>query len=128
MYDSILAPINISSDETERILTESLDLAHEMNAELYILHAFSPQVPEDIKKEEEELFTQTVSEIDESINVIKKDIKPVQAITTCVQEKNIDVVVLAPTNRSKLKKIMLGSVTEQTIKQVNANVLVLSNS
>lgn len=130
MYDTILAPVNIASEETGKILTESVNLAEQMNAELYILHAFPTNVPEDVKQSEKELFNETVSDLGGSIDpvILEKDLSPVQAIQEVVSQHSVDLVVITPTNRTKLKKIIMGSVTEKTIEKVDANVLVLSDS
>ena len=130
MYDRILAPINLANDQAGTILTESSNLAQEMDAELYILHAFPQGIPDDVKQSEKDLFNETVSKLSETLNptILEKDTDPAQAIQDAVREHSIDLVVITPTNRTKLKKIIMGSVTEKTIKQVNANVLVLSDS
>lgn len=130
MYDRILAPINLANDQAGTILTESSNLAQEMDAELYILHAFPQGLPDDVKQSEKELFNETVSKLSETLNptILEKNTDPAQAIQDTVSEHRIDLVVITPTDRTKLKKIIMGSVTEKTIKQVNANVLVLSDS
>jgi len=130
MYNSVLAPINFSNKEAESILTESTRLAEKFNAELYILHAFPSDIPEDVRDEEQKLFDSKVDEIVDSVQptVIDQDTTPLNAIQDAVENEGIELIVMTPTNKTKLRKVIMGSVTEKTIKQVNADVLVLSDS
>jgi len=126
----VLAPINFSNKEAESILTESTRLAEKFNAELYILHAFPSDIPEDVRDEEQKLFDSKVDEIVDSVQptVIDQDTTPLNAIQDAVENEGIELIVMTPTNKTKLRKVIMGSVTEKTSKQVNADVLVLSDS
>lgn len=128
MYNSVLAPINFSNKEAESILTESARLAEKFNAELYILHAFPSDIPEDVRDEEQKLFDSKVDEIVDSVQptVIDQDTTPLNAIQDAVENEGIELIVMTPTNKTKLRKVIMGSVTEKTIRKVDVDVLVLS--
>lgn len=128
MYNSVLAPINFSNKEAESILTESARLAEKFNAELYILHAFPSDIPEDVRDEEQKLFDSKVNEIVDSVQptVIDQDTTPLNAIQDAVENEGIELIVMTPTNKTKLRKVIMGSVTEKTIRKVDVDVLVLS--
>lgn len=127
MYNNILAPVNIQSDTSKEILQNASEMAVEHDAKLYVLHAASENIPEDIKEEEKDVFKQQLDLISDTVEytAIIQEGKPERVIEETVQSEPIDLIVISSTNRNKLKKFILGSVTEITIKKVDIPVLVI---
>ena len=50
---------------------------------------------------------------------------PAEEIATCVEDKDIDLVVMATHGRTGLKRFVLGSVTEQVLRSVQVPVMLV---
>ena len=87
-----------------------------------------PLYQQELFKGTEKQLSQTVLEkIPQEIKVISevKIGNPSDKIIEFAQEKNIDLIVMATHGRTGLSRIMIGSVTEKTIRESNIPTLTI---
>ena len=146
---SILWPTD-GSESSSIALQAAVEIAQKFNADLYALQIVPPVPPlavgasgytpvaihgfdvplyqQELFKSTENQLSQTVTEkIPDEIKVIS-EVKvgyPADVIREFAQEKNIDLIVMATHGRTGLSRLMIGSVTEKTIRESNIPTLTI---
>lgn len=145
---SILWPTD-GTESSLKALEAAVEIARKFNAVIYALHVvppvpplavgtgFTPTVIQgfDVPLYQQELFkgaenqlSTTVSEkVPEDIEVVQEVTvgNPADEIIEFAEENNIDVIVMASHGRTGLSRIVIGSVTEKTIRESNIPTLVV---
>lgn len=128
---NILVPRDYS-ECSEQALTYALDLSLRTGAAIHtvfaeVLHAETKQPPPDTRREREELlerlralntsqtFIKDPVEIEIS-SVVVRDIAPAPAILSYSDEHDIDMIVMGTHGRRGLRRLLLGSVTEEVVR------------
>lgn len=141
-FSKILVAINESSKSTDKAVYYATRIAKDYNAILVVLYVVRTQsdlgnmaVPShiiDFKKQAQEYLTNILEKIHkhsdtEKIVKVKTEIiasiKIADAIAHYAKDKNIDLIVIGPRGRSKLKSFVLGSVTSDVVRLANCPVL-----
>jgi nucleotide-binding universal stress UspA family protein len=137
--DSILVPIDFS-DHSQKALDTALDLAERFGAKVHLLHCYkvfegriSPYGPapsEDFGREAREaalkglrVWRSAVEDRGIEIEEHVCDLFPSEAIAPMARELNVDLIVMGTRGLSGLKHVLLGSVTERTLRQAPCPVL-----
>lgn len=147
MYERILIPTD-GSEVAEAAIEQAIDLAEKYDAELHALYvvdidavAYSlgtEQVDRlrqgkfdemtEIKQKAEDA-TAFVNELaaEHGIDVIERHStgRPSQVIVDYVEDHDIDLVVMGSHGRSGVRRVLLGSVTEKTLRSTHTPVLVV---
>ena len=141
-FSKILVAINESSKSTDKAVYYATRIAKDYNALLVVLYVVRTQrdlgniaVPSHVinfKKQAQEYLTNILEKIHkhndtEKIVKVKTEIiasiKIADAIAHYAKDKDIDLIVVGPRGRSKLKSIVLGSVTSDVVRLANCPVL-----
>ena len=145
---SILWPTD-GSESSFKALEAAVEIAQKFSAVLYALQVVPPVPPLvlgsagsptaiqgfDVPLYQQELFTgtesqllQVVSEkIPQEIKVISEVLvgNPADKIIEFAHENNINLIVMATHGRTGLSRILMGSVTEKTIREANIPTLTI---
>jgi nucleotide-binding universal stress UspA family protein len=139
MYDSILVPVDWSSP-SDAAVQNARGLAAEHDATVHLLHAVelvqlgyagtvSSQVVEDSRASAEDLLAETADEFENvPVETTVTMGEPVDSIDEYVEEHDIDLVVMGTHGRSGVKRVVLGSTTERTIRLVDVPVLTIESA
>lgn len=128
------------SEEATLALKFAARLAKQLHSRLHVLHTVEPQVyathaaglTGELQKIEmkrgEEGLSVYVSKIPEVRTLRHEEIvfcgSPTEAIVEIVESKRIDLVVMGSHGRSGVRKMLIGSVAEATIRRLHCPVLV----
>jgi nucleotide-binding universal stress UspA family protein len=135
----ILVPVDFS-DHSERALEEAIGLARNFDAELHLLHCYQvhPQavspygivVPETFEHDIRMAALQRLSEWRDKASAqgvrVKEHITahfPSEEIAEMASRLGVDLIVMGTRGLSGLKHVLLGSVTERTIRLAHCPVL-----
>ncbi len=138
----ILMPTD-GSPCSEQAIEKGLECAKKLGAEVTFLFVlenplealwvapeavpFAFELEEELKKSAQEILDKLVKKAEEegvkASAVLKEDISPVHAIVEMA--KDFDLIVMGTHGRSGLDKLLLGSVTEAVLRQVETPVLVV---
>ncbi len=129
----ILCPVDFS-DASERALNNAITLASRLNAELSVLHVFSPlmvhsprlKVDHDrenaiLRKRQQKEFDDFLSEFSSlkvPFKVLFRDGVPETTIHETIEKGKFDLLVMGTTGRTGLSRILMGSVTEKVTREV----------
>jgi nucleotide-binding universal stress UspA family protein len=141
-FSKILVAINESSKSADKAVSYATRIVKDYNSILVVLYVVRAQsnlssatVPShviDFKKQAQEYLTKISENIHkhgdtEKIVKVKTEIiasiKIADAIAHYAKDKNIDLIVVGPRRRSKLKSFVLGSVTSDVVRVANCPVL-----
>lgn len=141
-FSKILVAINESSKTIDRAIYFATRIAKDYDAILVVLYVVrtdtevGTRTPQshviDFKKQAQEFLANVFEKIhkqngSEKIVKIKTEIiasiKIADAIAHYAKDKNIDLIVVGPRGRSKLKSLVLGSVTSDVVRLANCPVL-----
>jgi nucleotide-binding universal stress UspA family protein len=141
-FSKILVAIHESSKSADKAVDYATRIAKDYNAFLVVLYVVRTQtyldtgtVPGhviDLKKQAQAYLTNITEKIhkySDTENVIKvkteiiASIKIADAIAHYAKDKHIDLIVVGPRGRSKLKSLVLGSVTSDVVRLANCPVL-----
>jgi len=141
-FSKILVAINESNKAVDRAINYATRIAKDYDAILVVLYVVrtdtdvgiaTPQSHViDFKKQAQEYLANVLEKIhkqdsDEKIVKVKTEIiasiKIADAIAHYAKDKNIDLIVVGPRGRSKLKSLVLGSVTSDVVRLANCPVL-----
>ncbi|MFQ3318159.1 MAG: nucleotide-binding universal stress UspA family protein [Natronomonas sp.] len=147
MYDKILVPTD-GSDTAEQAVEHALDLADKYGAELHALYVVDIDSmslalgAEQLDRIEQGQFDQ-MEEVkakadaatgyvaehgrDRGIEVVEhiSSGRPHEMVATYAENNDIDLVVMGSHGRSGIKRALLGSVTERTLRETRVPVLVV---
>ena len=148
MYDKILLPTD-GSKNSEKAIQHAINIAKNDNSEIVILNvvdsAYLTGLPEEdiITKSEMILQEESRKVLDHDEEIIKNmDVEGIDDIQLTpmtvegnaadiilkVSEKeNIDLIVIASSGKHMLDRILLGSVTEKTVRHSKVPILVIPN-
>ncbi len=136
----ILVPID-GSESSFEAAKYALNLAKMNDARITLLHVSAvPSFPryfesleryeEEIKKEAEEWFDKIKNfdeakdvEIEEVVNTTALSV--VEGIIHIAEEEDFDLIVISPRGKSRLKRLLLGSVTTGVVTYATCPVLVV---
>lgn len=145
---SILWPTD-GSESSLKALEAAVEIARKFNAEIYALQVVPPVPPLavgsgftpmaiqgfDVPLYQQELFKGTENQLSQTVSEkIPQEIKvtsevtignPADKIIEFAQEKKVDLIVMATHGRTGLSRIMIGSVTEKTIRESNIPTLTI---
>jgi nucleotide-binding universal stress UspA family protein len=141
-FSKILVAIHESSKSADKAVDYATRIAKDYNAILVVLYIVRTQVnldavtlPShviDFKKQAQAYLTKISEKIHkqtdtENIVKVKTEIvaslKIADAIVDYAKDKHIDLIVVGPRGRSKLKSLVLGSVTSDVVRLANCPVL-----
>jgi nucleotide-binding universal stress UspA family protein len=141
-FSKILVAIHESSKSADKAVDYATRIAKDYNAILVVLYIVRTQVnldavtlPShviDFKKQAQAYLTKISEKIHkqtdtENIVKVKTEIvaslKIADAIVDYAKDKHIDLIVVGPRGRSKLKSLVLGSVTSDVVRSANCPVL-----
>ena len=140
-FSKILVAIHESSKSADKAVDYATRIAKDYNAILVVLYvvrtqtnseALTPSHVVDFKKQAQAYLTDISEKIhknNESENIVKvkteiiASIKVAHAIADYAKDKHIDLIVVGPRGRSKLKSLVLGSVTSDVVRLANCPVL-----
>ena len=130
---NILCPVDFS-DASKRALSNAITLAKYFESELIILNIYIPfeayatRIEYDLKKENEDRKSKQkgelisflkifdLREINYSIKVETGD--PANAILRFIASHRIDLLLIGTTGKTGLKRMLMGSVTEEVIREL----------
>lgn len=141
-FSKILVAIHESSKSADKAVDYATRIAKDYDAILVVLYVVRTQtnldtvtLPShviDFKKQAEAYLAKILEKIHkegEADNILKvkteiiASIKIAGAIVNYAKDKNIDLIVVGPRGRSKLKSLVLGSVTSDVVRLANCPVL-----
>ena len=141
-FTKILVAINESNKTVDRAIIYATRIAKDYDATLVVLYVVrtdanadtaTPQSHViDFKKQAQEYLANVLEKIEKHNDVEKivkvkteiiASIKIADAITHYAKDKNIDLIVVGPRGRSKLKSLVLGSVTSDVVRLATCPVL-----
>jgi nucleotide-binding universal stress UspA family protein len=140
-FSKILVAIHESSKSADKAVDYATRIAKDYNAILVVLYvvrsqtnseAVTPSHVVDFKKQAQAYLTdisEKIHKYNESENIVKvkteiiASIKVAHAIADYAKDKHIDLIVVGPRGRSKLKSLVLGSVTSDVVRLANCPVL-----
>lgn len=142
MYDSILVPVD-GSDPSDAAVDHARGLASEQDATVHVLHAVEhpergalggrvpASVVEQMRAEGERLVAETADRLeDEGVEAETEvvDDSAVHAIPDYVDDHDVDLVVIGTHGRTGVRRVLLGSTAERTIRTVDCPVLTAESS
>lgn len=141
-FSKILVAIHESSKSADKAVDYATRIAKDYDAILIVLYvvqthtnldtATPPSHVIDFKKQAQAYLTkisETIHKQGEIENIVKvkteiiASSKIAGAIVNYAKDKHIDLIVVGPRGRSKLKSLVLGSVTSDVVRQANCPVL-----
>ncbi len=141
-FSRILVAINDSSKAADKAVYYSTRIAEDYDALLVVLYVIRTQtdldtatIPShviDFKKQAQVYLAKILEKIHkhsdtENIVKVKTDIiasnKIADAIVNYAKDKRIDLIIVGPRGKSKLKSLVLGSVTSDVVRLANCPVL-----
>jgi nucleotide-binding universal stress UspA family protein len=124
MYNHILVPVD-DNPHSDNAISYAVQLAENHNAKLYFLHTIPTDSVEMATAKAEQLVTEKASQISDSIDseTVVTSGTPHREIVRVSDEKNIDLIVIGTHSRTGLKRLLIGSVNESTIRHTDVPVL-----
>ena len=140
-FSKILVAIHESSKSADKAVVYATRIAKDYNAILVVLYVVRTQTNSetvttshviDFKVQAQAYLTdisEKIHKYNESENIVKvkteiiASIKVAHAIADYAKDKHIDLIVVGPRGRSKLKSLVLGSVTSDVVRLANCPVL-----
>jgi nucleotide-binding universal stress UspA family protein len=141
-FSKVLVAIHESSKSADKAVDYATRIAKDYNAILVVLYVVRTQVnldtvtlPShviDFKKQAQAYLTKISEKIhkhSDTENIVKvkteivASLKIADAIVDYAKDKHIDLIVVGPRGRSKLKSLVLGSVTSDVVRLANCPVL-----
>jgi len=140
-FSKILIAIHESSKSADKAVDYATRIAKDYNAILVVLYVVRTQTNSetvtprhviDFKKQAQAYLTdisEKIHKYNESENIVRvkteiiASIKVAHAIADYAKDKHVDLIVVGPRGRSKLKSLVLGSVTSDVVRLANCPVL-----
>jgi len=141
-FSKILVAMHESSKSADKAVDYATRIAKDYNAILVVLYVVRTQVnldtvtlPShviDFKKQAQAYLTKISEKIhkhSDTENIVKvkteivASLKIADAIVDYAKDKHIDLIVIGPRGRSKLKSLVLGSVSSDVVRLANCPVL-----
>ena len=141
IFKKILVAVD-GSEVTEEIIDYAIEIAKLSDAELYILHMISisavsapgpapvaaPWIPlQNILREEGEKILSDVEKVIEKtgvpFNTEIQEGNPAEGILKYASEIDVDLIIIGTIGKSKLEKILIGSVTQKVLQLSTIPVL-----
>ena len=141
-FSKILVAMHESSKSADKAVDYATRIAKDYNAILVVLYVVRTQVnldtvtlPShviDFKKQAQAYLTKISEKIhkhSDTENIVKvkteivASLKIADAIVDYAKDNHIDLIVVGPRGRSKLKSLVLGSVTSDVVRLANCPVL-----
>ena len=129
------------SEFSEAALEYAIDLAKKNYAELFIVYVVplaplgsaweDDRIREKLRQEGEEILKKAKEKVKRKgrmAEIILKEGVPSEEILKTAKEKNVDLIVMGSHGRTKLQKIILGSVAERVIGGAHCPVMVLKKT
>lgn len=140
-FQNILVPIDFD-DTSERALDRALSLAHQLGANITVLHVYglpfynypdgsyvpSPEVAESVKigaREQLETFIAKKRSAGVALSSLLREGRTAQEICKAATDIGADLIVLGTHGRGLLGRTMLGSVAEAVLRQASIPVLTI---
>ena len=141
-FSKILVAMHESSKSADKAVDYATSIAKDYNAILVVLYVVRTQVNLDtvtltshvidFKKQAQAYLTKISEKIhkqSDTENIVKvkteivASLKIADAIVDYAKDKHSDLIVVGPRGRSKLKSLVLGSVTSDVVRLANCPVL-----
>lgn len=138
----ILVPTDFS-DASNKAVSKASEIAEFFNAEIVLLHVkpndtsfieqylteeliqeLNEKIDEDIQKNFEKQINESAKQGVKITTAIKEGV-PYQQIIKAEEDYNVDLVIIAPHNKTFFKDVFLGSTTEKVIKRSKKSVLLV---
>jgi len=126
------------SKESEKALDAAFSLAKSMDSSVFILSVARPPEPatsvevQAVLDNAKEQFEENFNRIREKASEYNIDLQtatavghPAEQIIRRAQEDGVDLIILGRRGRSMLSRIMLGSVSERTLRYAHCPVMVV---
>lgn len=129
MYQNILVPVDKGIETSRSALSEVENIASE-ESEIHGVHVRRRKIEKDYPDEDMgfnplDTFESFYEGSQYNIKTTQISGKLPESIQEYVETYDIDVVVMETHNRSKLKELVIGSVTKETIDALQCPVLVV---
>lgn len=139
----ILVPVDFS-DHSARALDTAIELAKQFGARIHLLHSYpqylgavSPYgvvAPQSFDLEcreaavaETEQWAEKVKSAGLPVKTLVTQVSPTEAIARAAEEVEADLIVMGSRGLTGLKHVLLGSVTERTLRVCACPVLVVKD-
>jgi universal stress protein E len=138
----ILCPVDFS-DASERALRNALTLASHLNAEITVMHVFTPRYVQsprfevDNDRENEILRTQQIKEFETFLDGFKPDSTswntlfeegvPEKTILNTLLTGGYDLLIMGTTGKTGLSRILMGSVTEKVTRELPCSFITVKS-
>lgn len=136
--EKILCPVDFS-DPSKRALENAIMLSHKFGADLKVISVFEPEesysrwIKADMEEANNKAYKEYRQQYDEFMDqfefrqvkwdkILKRGSVVVE-ITKYAREQGIDLLIMGTTGRSGLSRILIGSVTEKVIREVQCSVI-----
>lgn len=130
MYDSILVPCDESKSSLNAV-THASELAQIHDSELILLHTVRREIVEDNTAMLERIGKKTLDRAEQAIEtdvpvtrVVKRG-SPHRVIVDFAKDEEVDLIIIGTHGRSGINRLLLGSVTESTIRHTETPVLTI---
>ena len=135
---TILFPTDFSST-TEADLEHAVTLAHDTGAKLLILHVeeppmayaggemyYGPLLDDDIERKR---LLETIKPHDASVPYEHRMVHgdPAREIVHVAEEEHVDLIVMSAHDHGRLRRLLMGSVTESVVRHAPCPVLTLKH-
>ena len=140
--EKILCPVDFS-DASERAMRNAITLASHLNAELTVMHVFTPRYVQsprfevDNDRENERLRAKQNKEFQEFLDGFKLDSTscktlfeegvPEKAILSTLKTGEHDLLIMGTTGRTGLSRILMGSVTEKVTRELPCSFITVKS-
>ena len=132
MFETILVPTD-GSKYASKAEDVAIELAKKLNAKIVAVHVIDEKLiyPYSVLEEEGNEILKNFREKGEKEGVQVDEIlivgSPVHDMDKIAKKSNADTIVIGTHGKSGLEKLLMGSVTESTIKSTNLPVLLVKN-
>ena len=122
MIDQVIVPLD-GSDHADRALRPAIEVARRLDASVVLLRAIHP---DDVDVAEAELGQRVATHEPPSPDIVIDTMNgPVGAIAATVESRPNSLVCMTTHGRSGLSRALLGSVAEETIREVDVPFLLV---
>lgn len=132
MYQNILVPVDKGIETSKSALNEVENIASE-DSEIHGIHVRRKKIEKEYPDEDMgfdplDTFESFFEASPYTIKTSQVSGRLPKSIQEYVETHNIDVVVMETHNRSKIKELVIGSITKETIDTLKCPVLVVKRN
>lgn len=130
MFNNIMIPTD-GSEDSKKAEDMAISLAKELGSKVVAVHIIDDKLiyPYEVLEDEGNAILQNVQKKGQENGVEVHEIlivgSPTHDMVKITEKAEADLVVISPHGKSSFEKILMGSVAESTIKNVNIPVLLV---